>query len=57
MTQGNGLDNNKETKILLQQQRDKDTFTIYLFVILVYYRSYYSFKVLVKDLKVTLLVS
>ena len=57
MTQGNGLDNNKETKILLQQQRDKDTFIIYLFVILVYYRSYYSFKVLVKDLIVTLLVS
>ena len=57
MTQGNGLDNNKDTKILLQQQRDKDTFTIYLFVILVYYRSYYSFKVLVKDLIVTLLIS
>ena len=57
MTQGNGLDNNKETKILLQQQRDKDTFSIYLFVILVYYRSYYSFKVLVKDLIVALLIS
>merc|ERR1711963_1055901 len=40
-----------------QQQRDKDTFTIYLFVILVYYRSYYSFKVFVKDLIVTLLIS
>ena len=57
MTQGNGLDNNKETKILLQQQRDKNTFSIYLFVILVYYRPYYSFKVLVKDLIVTLLIS
>ena len=57
MTQGNGLDNNKETKILLQQQRDKNTFSIYLFVILVYYRSYYSFKVFVKDLIVTLLIS